>query len=298
VLFRSGNSKLTTWWGNLLGDGKVFDTSKYFIICANVLGSCYGSSGPNSINPTTNTLYGNTFPDVTIRDTVSLHMEMLKQSLHVNKVHCVIGGSMGGMQALEWAIIGGDYVKAAVVIGCGAEHSAWQIAIGEAQRQAIYADTKWNNGDIDMSDPPLKGLSVARQIAMISYRTAIGYHNKFSREKDEKGVWQVKKYLEYQGLKFLDRFDAVSYVKITEQMDSHDVGRGRGGLDPALGSIHPSTRVLVMGIDSDVLYPLTEQLHLASKIANAEFRVINSVDGHDGFLLEQQQVAKHIEKFL
>jgi homoserine O-acetyltransferase len=293
----TGNSRLDQWWESMLGPGRPFDTSKYLVVCANVLGSCYGSTGPQSINPDTGKPYGNSFPDVSIRDTVRLHMMMAREDIGAHRVHSVIGGSMGGMQALEWALLGGDYVQSAVSIGCGAAHTAWQIGMSETQRQAIYADPKWNNGEVDMNDPPNSGLSVARQIAMLSYRTAKGYHGKFGRDVDAKsGLFQAKKYLEYQGRKFVDRFDPVSYVKITEQMDRHDVGHGRGGVAAALGSI--KCRYMVMGIDSDLLYPLHEQEELYEGIPNSEYHVIRSPDGHDGFLLEQDQVGSNIASFL
>lgn len=291
----TGNSRLDLWWGTLLGPGKALDTSKYMVLCANVLGSCYGSTGPTSVDPTTGRPYGASFPDVTIRDTVRLHMEVAR-SLGVRSVACVVGGSMGGMQALEWGLIGGDFVRRCVVIGCGAAHTAWQIGISETQRQAVYMDPNWRGGDPDPLHPPAQGLSLARQIAMISYRTAKGYESKFGRQTDEAGQWQVRRYLAYQGERFLDRFDAVSYVKITEQMDTHDVGRGRGGVDAALAGMR--ARVLVMGIDSDVLYPLEEQQQLVARIPGSQLAVIRSVNGHDGFLLEHEQVNERICSFL
>ncbi len=145
----TGNARLDQWWGDMLGPDKPFDTSKYFILCANVLGSCYGSTGPRSIDPRTGKPYGKNFPLVTIRDTVRLHLEILTEKLKVSSIYAVVGGSMGGMQTLEWTLLGKDLVKSAVVIGCGARHSAWQIGFGETQRLAIYNDPKWNNGDID-----------------------------------------------------------------------------------------------------------------------------------------------------
>ena len=296
----TGNASLNEWWGAMLGPGKSFDTDKYLVVCANVVGSCYGSTGPTSVNPETGKVYGNTFPDVTIRDTVSAHIEMVQKGLGAKSVHAVIGGSLGGMQTLEWALLGGAYVKKAIVIGCGAEHTSWQIGISEAQRQCIYADLKWNGGDVDMNDPPRRGLGVARQQAMLTYRTAKGYHNKFGRQtqKQPNGVetFSVKEYLEYQGKKFENRFDPVTYVKITEQMDTHDVGRGRGGAEMALSSIH--AKVMVVGIDSDVLYPIHEQEYLQKHIPGAELRVIKSEEGHDGFLLEQDQLGKCINEFI
>jgi len=364
----TGNASLEAWWGELLGSGKAFDTDRYFIVCANILGSCYGSCGPSSLRPGYNNgtedddtnaspnvprdksnrpIYGIDFPDVSVRDTVRLQLFMLKNELKISSIKCVIGGSFGGMQVMEYCAMagatrpigevtsspgGGDlmmvqndtggvpygigefvskrngriepYVRSAVPIACGAAHTAWQIAISETQRQAIYADPKWNNGRIDANDPPYSGLSVARQIGMVSYRTPLGYQKKFGRAlTDESGPsygrhapWQVKSYLEYQGKKFLDRFDPVTYVKLTEQMDSHDISRGRGPMDKVLSQIE--IPVCVLGIDSDVLYPLHEQEELANLMPNAQLKIIHSGAGHDGFLLEQDQVAAHIKSFL
>ena len=308
----------------MLGPGLAFDTSKYFIVCANILGSCYGSTSPTSPDPNnpTNEPYLYSFPDISVRDTVRLQLHMLKNDLNIHSVKSVIGGSFGGMQTLEFALLAGSvnsefitkgdgkttldkpFIRTNIPIACGAAHTAWQIAISETQRQAIYADPKWNNGNIDMNDPPLAGLEVARQIGMVSYRTAKGYEEKFgrSRQKDSnalygsKAKWQVKSYLEYQGQKFLSRFDPVTYVKLTEQMDTHDVGRNRGGKVKALSKIDVPT--LVLGIDSDVLYPLHEQVELAHLIPNAQMNIIRSDAGHDGFLLEQEQVGNHIINFL
>lgn len=212
---------------------------------------------------------------------------------------------------------GSPFVRSVIPIACGAAHTAWQIAISEVQRQAIYADPKWETDPFQAT----KGLEVARQIGMISYRTAKGYQDKFGREMQtprtgggggggaaaESGSsapsygsnapWQVKSYLEYQGVKFIDRFDPITYVKLTEQMDSHDVCRGRGGtLAEVLGRVE--IPACVMGIDSDVLYPMSEQEELAEHLPNAELKVIHSDDGHDGFLLEQEQVGRHIVDFL
>jgi homoserine O-acetyltransferase len=154
----TGNSHIDSWWSDLLGPGKAFDTSKYLVVGANILGSCYGSTGPNSIDPVTKQRYGAKFPVVTIRDTVRLHIHMLQDGLGVKAVHCVVGGSFGGMQALEWALIGGDFVKTIAPIACGAAHTAWQIGISEAQRQAIYADPKWLGGSYSPENPPNDGL--------------------------------------------------------------------------------------------------------------------------------------------
>ncbi len=331
----TGNASLHSWWGDMLGPGLAFDTDKYFVVCSNILGSCYGSTGPASIKPKfgdgsddsgsddsgsdDGDLWGIDFPDISVRDTVRLQLYMLRDDLKLSSIKCVIGGSFGGMQAVEYAVQAGNiksefalddehgratpFVRSVMPIACGAQHTAWQIAISEVQRQAIYADPKWNNGLPSMDDPPIHGLSVARQIGMVSYRTPQGYHSKFGRKtRDDtalygsKATWQVKSYLEYQGYKFLSRFDPITYVKLTEQMDTHDIGRNRGGPKQALASIH--IPAMVLGIDSDVLYPLHEQEELAELFPNGELKVIHSDAGHDGFLLEQDQVGAHIVSFL
>eukprot|EP00299_Pterocystis_sp_00344_P015455 c7719_g1_i1.p1 GENE.c7719_g1_i1~~c7719_g1_i1.p1 ORF type:complete len:372 (-),score=67.17 c7719_g1_i1:1205-2320(-) len=300
----TGNSRLDTWWGGLLGPGKAFDTNKYLVVGANIIGSCYGSTGPCSLNPETKKRYGSDFPTITIRDTVALHMEMVKVGLRARAVHCVIGGSFGGMQALEWAIMGGpEFVRLCCPIACGAAHTAWQIGISETQRQAIYADLKWRGGAFPPEDPPTAGLSVARQIAMFSYRTGVAFEGKFGRRTADGSSalsthpdWEVKRYLEYQGQKFLNRFDALTYVKLTEQMDTHDIARGRGDAKQVLSKVPQPC--LILSIDSDILYPPHEQRFLATHLPRAHFVSIRSDDGHDGFLLAQDQVSAAITQFL
>jgi homoserine O-acetyltransferase/O-succinyltransferase len=312
----TGNASLHGWWGDLLGDGRAFDTSKYFVVCCNILGSCYGSTSPTSTNPETGKPYGVDFPDVSVQDTVRLQLRLLKEQLRIASVKAVIGGSFGGMQAVEFAVQAGSsdsefatsssepFVRAVVPIACGAQHTAWQIAISEVQRQAIFKDPSWSVDPFTAT----RGLEVARQLGMISYRTPKGYCDKFGRSM-QKGTnpssppygsaadWKVKSYLEYQGSKFLTRFDPVTYVKLTEQMDSHDVTRGRStSLETVLGRVE--IPALVLGIDSDILYPLHEQEELAKFLPNSTLKVIHSIDGHDGFLLEQDQVGQHITDFL
>lgn len=311
----TGNASLRSWWGELLGPGLAFDTSKYFVVCANILGSCYGSTSPTSINPVDpeQKPYLNSFPNISVRDSVRLQLLMLQNDLNVRSIKSVIGGSFGGMQVLEYAMMAGSenaefvtktskatkpFIRSFIPIACGAVHTAWQIAISETQRQAIYADPKWNDGNVDLDDPPEAGLSVARQIGMVSYRTAIGYEQKFGRSTKgdaspkygSKADWQVKSYLKYQGIKFLDRFDPITYVKLTEQMDSHDVGRDRGGKEKALSTV--TVPSVVLGIDSDILYPLSEQIELVDLLPGSDLKVVRSDAGHDGFLLEQDQVDR------
>ncbi|KAH9109352.1 hypothetical protein LEN26_001586 [Aphanomyces euteiches] len=294
----TGNAALDSWWGSLLGDGKPFDTSKYLVVCANVLGSCYGTTGPTSINPATGKRYGASFPDVTIRDTVRLHQRLVLEEIGATKIAGVVGGSLGGMQALEWGILGKDIVQKLAVIACGARHTGWQIGVSEVQRQAIYRDPMYKNGDYDVASPPNKGLALARQIAMISYRTHRVYDEKFGRERqpDDPEKFTVESYLHHQGEKFLTRFDANSYIAVTKMMDTHDIGRDRGGLEAACREL--KMPVLIAGIDSDVIYPLTEQQQLHDLIPHSSFCVIESPHGHDGFLLEQDAVGEAFTSFL
>jgi len=299
----TGNASLDSWWGEMLGKGLLFDTSKYFVICANVLGSCYGTTGPTSINPDTQRPYSTSFPDVTVRDSVGLHILMVK-SLGIRQVFAVVGGSLGGMQALEWGLMGGpSFVRSLVVMCCGANHHAWQIAISETQRQALYADPNWAGGAYTKDRPPNSGLSLARQIAMFTYRSHTAYTDKFGRKtlNEEPGqgqavLYDVEKYLRYQGVKFLARFDPLSYVKVTRLMDSHDVGRGRGGKESALSGL--TQPVQLVSVSSDVLYPPAEQQELHKLLPNSRLYTVVSDSGHDGFLLDQHEVMPVAIKFL
>ena len=302
----TGHADLHDWWGSLLGDGAAFDTSRYFIVCANLLGSCYGSAGPTEVNAGTGQKWGADFPVTTVRDSVQAHHKLLFDGLGVQRVCGVIGGSLGGMQALEWGFLDPQHVQSIVALACNAKHSAWQIAINHTQRQAIYADPLYLNGRYLPSQPPAAGLSIARQFAMITYRTQPVYQTKFDRSiaptpstahaAQLSPPFEVESYLMYQGAKLLTRFDANSYIRLTQTLDSHDVGRGRGGEEEALAGL--SQPVLVMGVKSDVLYPVWEQEQLASMIPHSEYHAIDSLEGHDGFLLEQQQIGGAILHFL
>jgi len=316
----TGNARLDTWWGDLLGAGKPFDTDRYLVVCCNILGSSYGTVGPTEINPDTGKPYGPDFPDVTVKDTVRIHMQTLKEALGIKGVTVAIGGSLGGMQALEWAFLGQQYgfVKSAVVMACGGRHHAWQIGISTVQRTAIMSDPNWKGGYFEPKNPPAQGLALARQIAMISYRTHYSFETKFGRtlqkpkpnyggihnqqqqqqqkKKQPKQVFAVENYLDYQGEKFLRRFDANCYVAVTKMMDAHDVSRGRGEYFETLRSL--KTPILVIGVDSDVLYPISEQEELTKHLGNSKFVLIKSVEGHDGFLLEQTQIGGAIIAFL
>lgn len=285
------------WWDGLIGKNKALDPEKYFIVCSNFLGSCYGTSGPASLNPTTNRKYNLSFPKVTVRDMVNAE-KILIDFLRIKKLKTVIGGSLGGMQALEWSLLFPEYVESIIPIACGSKHSAWAIGLNEVQRKAIMDDPHWSNGEYNSQ--PIKGLSTARMLAMMSYRTALNFNSRFDRNIKEvnnfKPFYEVESYLHYQGKKLVARFDANSYLYITNAMDYHDIGFKRNGVINALKSIEAKT--LVIGIDSDLLYPTYEQIEIAKYIPNGNYFEIKSVYGHDAFLIEFDQLNPAIENFL
>lgn len=297
----TGHPDVTSWWDGLLGPDRALDPSEDFVVCLNVPGSPYGSVSPVTTDPNTGTPYGADFPPFTTRDTVALHRRALEH-LGVRGASCAIGGSMGGMHVLEWAFEttedGSPFVRSLVPVAVGGRHTAWQIGWSETQRQAIYADPKWRNGSYPASDPPEEGLATARMIAMVSYRSHTSFDRRFGRgvtaehETEAGPPFAVENYLQYQGEKLLDRFDANCYVHLTEQMDTHDVARDRGAYEAVLSSICQPT--LVVGIDSDVLYPLTEQRELAAHIPKATLDVISAPHGHDSFLIEHDVLSSHV----
>jgi len=298
----TGDANAADWWEGLIGPGCPLDTDRYFVICPNVIGSPYGTLSPLSTHPETGAAYGPDFPRVTIRDTVRLHRRLLWQ-LGVEQVAAAIGGSMGGMQVLEWAFYG-SFVRSLLPIAVGGRHTPWQIAWSEAQRRAIASDPNWNDGHYTDDAPPTEGLAAARMMAMVSYRSHASFQQRFGRQlQPENGTpftgrqpFAVESYLHYQGEKLNHRFDANCYVALTEQMDTHDVSRGRGAYADVLASIEQPT--LVIGIDSDVLYPLAEQDELADALPNASLEVLASPHGHDAFLIEQDALGALIRPFL
>ena len=298
------------WWNGFVGPGRAIDTDRYFVVCANVLGGCQGTTGPSSIDPATGRPYGSSFPVVSIRDIVRTQAS-LADALGIRRWHAVIGGSMGGMQALEWAVMFPDRVGALVAIATTAAASPWQIGFSSTQRTAIVTDPKWRGGDYYDAAPgdgPHLGLGVAREIAQITYRSDDAFERKFGRSEadptdDGFTPWQrysVETYLDYHGAKLARRFDANSYLYINRAMDLHDLGRGRGGLERALSRISAPT--LVMGITSDVLYPLRQQEQLHQTInavgGSSRLALIHSDEGHDAFLIALDQMADAVTPFL
>ena len=289
----TGSADADEWWPGLIGPGLPLDTDRDFVVCSIVLGGCYGSSGPMQADVTGKRL-GARFPVITIRDMVRAQRRLLDH-LGVKRLALVIGPSMGGMQVLEWAMHAPDVVAAIAPIGVSAQHSAWCIAIGESQRAAIEADPAWLDCHYEVSAPPLKGLAAARMMAMVTYRSWDNFESRFGRIADDHHEFTAASYLRYQGSKLNERFDAVSYVRLTEAMDSHDVGRDRGSSEFALAAT--KIPALVVSVSSDVLYPPQEQHFLAEHLGNASLIELDSPHGHDGFLIDLDPLGASIREF-
>lgn len=300
------------WWDDVVGRGKAIDTDRWFVVCANVLGGCQGSTGPASAHPIDGKPYGSRFPVVTIRDMVRAQAR-LADHLGVDVWHSVIGGSMGGMQVLEWGITYPTRVRSLVPIATCAQATAQQIAWGAIGRRAIRLDPRWNGGDYYDAPPgegPWEGLAVARMVAQVTFRSDNVFTDRFGRELAEGAtlgrgfdMWQrfeVERYLDHHGDKLIRRFDANSYLIIGKAMDLHDIGRGRNGVAKAMARI--TVPVLTMGIWSDMLYPAYQQRQIRELLNAAgtpcDFVEIDSPHGHDAFLINLDQVAPPLAAFL
>lgn len=321
VVFHSltGDADVTTWWSGLFGSGKAIDPDRHFVICANLLGSCYGSTGPTSINPATGRPWQAAFPDVTVRDNVRAQQQLCAH-LGVKRVDAVIGGSLGGMLALQWAAWD-PTVRRVVAVATSAAHSAWCIAWSESQRQAIYADPAWNDGFYAPDRPPAAGLAAARMMAMLSYRNPDSFQQRFGRTParvasassdapeapdvgSARATYSVQSYLHHQGRKLVGRFDANSYVCLTHMANSHDLrldatasGQHSTSLDVEGGKKRSNLEqpVLLVGIPSDILFPMAEIEALAAQLDHAEVAVLPSPHGHDGFLLDADRLDAIIQ---
>jgi len=289
----TANSDVFDWWKGLFGDNALFNPDEHFIVCANVIGSHYGSTNPLSTNPVTEQAYYLSFPELTIRDMVAAH-QLLAKHLGIQQIKVLIGGSLGGQQALEWSISAPKTIENLVLIASNALHSPWGIAFNESQRLAITADRTFFS---NRADGGMKGLKAARSIALLSYRTYDAYTATQIESANEKtGGYRAASYQNYQGEKLCQRFNAYSYWYLSKAMDSHNVGRGRKSVLSALAGVKANT--LVIGVENDVLFPLSEQQFMAEHIPNAHFTAISSAYGHDGFLIETDQLTHSIGNFL
>lgn len=288
----TGHPEITHWWGTLFGPSKAYDPARYFIVCANALGGCYGSTGALSTNPQTGQPYYHRFPLLTNRDIVR-GFRALSIKLGIRSIHTLIGGSLGGQQGLEWAIQEPERIRNLVILASNAVHSPWAIAFNESQRAAIAADPTWRQ---NRPYAGAAGMRVARGIAMLSYRSYDCYNQTQPLADDTRlDEFAASTYQRYQGEKLARRFNAFTYWTFSKAMDSHNVGRGRGGVVAALRTI--SAHTLVMGIPTDVLFPLAEQELIAQTIPQAELAVVESLYGHDGFLTETKQIAQCLQTF-
>lgn len=296
------------WWETLVGPGKPLDTNRYYVICSNVLGGCQGTTGPTSIDPQTGRPYGMSFPVITIRDIIRVQKALLDH-LGVRRLALVIGGSMGGMQVLEWAVTFPDFVRRAVCLAAPGKVRTQAIAFNEVQRQAIMRDPKWMGGEYPLGEGPKDGLGIARMLGMITYQSEESMERKFGQawvgdETDGifsfSGHFQVESYLHYQGKKLVNRFDANSYLYLLKALDLFDLGRGYGGYEAAVARI--KAELLVVGVTSDILYPCHQQRELVEDVCKqgglAHYTEIESPWGHDAFLIEFEKLDPIISAFL
>ena len=287
------------WWDNMIGSGKGFDTDKYFVICSNVLAGCRGTSGPSSIHPATGCPYAMSFPPVTIPDMVRLQ-KMLMEHLGIERLLAVTGGSMGAMQALQWAVAYPDAIASAIPIAGTARHSPQQIAFNEVGRQAIMADPDWNEGNYYGKRPPARGLSVARMVGHITYMSDASMREKFGRRLKDQDQFEVESYLRYRGSQFVDRFDANSYLYITKAMDYFDLTSDRHTLSSAFENV--KARFLVISFTSDWLYPSYQSLEvvraLRGRNCDVAYCELPSTYGHDAFLVNVAEQTELVRGFL
>lgn len=287
----TANSNVPEWWGGLVGPDGLISPDEYFIVCANVLGSCYGSTNPLSEN-VNGEPYLLDFPLFTMRDIVNAHL-LLKDHLGIGEIYLCMGGSCGGQQVLEMALLNSDRIHNLFIIAASARETSWSIAIHTAQRMSIEADGSWGQGG---KEAAAEGLKAARGIGLLTYRSFRAYIDTQTDENDKTNDLKAESYIRYQGQKLADRFNAYSYWYLTKALDTHHVGRGRGSVESALSSI--AARTLVIGIDSDILIPFSEQELIAEHIPGSNLVKLETAYGHDGFLIEQEKIRAELEKFL
>ena len=308
--FHDMHDRKPGWWDAMVGPGKAFDTRRFFVVCANILGGCMGTTGPSSINPRTGTPYGSAFPTITTQDIVKVQYLLIRE-LGIKKLAAVVGGSFGGMQALAWAIQYPDIVETCMCIASAMNLSAQSLAFDIVGRNAILSDPAWNNGDYyETGKAPAQGLAQARMIGHITYLSSENMKQKFGREKKEMTKqphrfatpFQVESYLDYQGEKFVNRFDANSYLHITEAMDHFDLLEGVADPAEAFAAVAPHTRFLVVALSSDWLFPPEQSIEVARALIRAGKRVsyclLKSPYGHDAFLIEVDHLGEVVRAFL
>ncbi len=287
----TANSNVPQWWGDLVGENGLFNPENHFIVCANMLGSCYGSTSPIDINSETGEPYYYDFPLITMRDVVKAHL-LLKAHLGIDEIYMCMGGSCGGNQVLEFLLLE-PKVKNAFIIASSARESAWSIAIHSTQREAIETDRTWGERN---NLAGINGLKTARGIGLHTYRTIKAYKDKQTDGDEVLENLKATSYIKYHGQKLADRYNAHSYWHMVKTLDTHHIGRGRGKIEDVLKTIN--AKVLLIGIDSDILIPPDEQKYLAEHIPNAVYRELKSEYGHDGFLIEQPTIRKFLEEFI
>ncbi|HVK46239.1 MAG TPA: homoserine O-acetyltransferase [Pseudobacter sp.] len=290
----TANSDAADWWKGVIGTGEVINPEEYFIVCANIIGSCYGTTGPLSTDPRTGQPYYHQFPLITIRDMVQAHI-LLRRHLGISRIHLLMGGSMGGYQAMEWAVAEPEVIQQLFLLATSPTESAWGIAVHTTQRLAIETDATWKN---DAPDAGAAGLKTARAIGMLTYRN-YGIMVKHQTDPDTSKLdgFRASSYIHYQGEKLVKRFNAFSYFSLTRSMDSHNLARGRhADVDTVLQGIQQ--RTLIVGISSDILCPVEEQRFMQRQLPNASLIEIDSAYGHDGFMVEGKLISAELLKWL
>ncbi len=291
----TANSDVADWWPGTVEAGRFLDPAKYFVVCANILGSCYGTTGPADICPSSHEPWYGDFPKVTIRDMVRVH-QLLAAYLGIVRVRLLIGSSVGGFQCLEWCVMQPAFAERCVLIATGAQAYPWGVAFNESQRMAIEGDPTFGERNAEAG---LNGMAVARALALLSYRGGSAY-NKTQADPPQPYATpfehRVQSYQRYQGEKLRRRFNAYSYYRLLQAYDSHNLGRGRGGVGKALRSI--IARTLVVSISSDLLFPPSDHQVMVENIPDCEYRVIDSDFGHDGFLVESEKLNDIIQAFM
>ncbi len=290
----TANSDVEEWWPGTVEQGRFLDPGRYFVVCANILGSHYGTTGPMSVNPATGQPYYRSFPFVTVRDMVGAHL-LLAEHLGIDRIRAVVGSSIGGFQALEMALTAPGMIKGLVLIATAARAQPWAIAINESQRMAIENDPTYHEQG---EEGGRSGMRAARSIGLLSYRGSPAYN---ATQQENDNIFKVTgfraaSYQQYQGEKLTRRFDAYSYYVLSQAFDSHNVGRFRGGVEAALGQIRAKT--MVVGITSDILFPISEQVFLYKHIPDCELRLLSSDFGHDGFLVENDKLDGILKPFI